>query len=102
MNYARWFQEAGFENVTEKVFKMPTSPWAKDQRLRLVGAFEQENLIKNLDGISMRVFQKGLGWGVDETSVFLAGVKRDIMNRRHHSYYPFYVVYAQKPLHASA
>jgi hypothetical protein len=77
---------------------MPTSPWAKDPRLRLVGAFEQENLTTNLEGISMRIFEKGLGWSPETASVFLAGVRRDIKDRRSHTYYPFYVVYAQKPL----
>ncbi|TVY46357.1 putative methyltransferase tdiE [Lachnellula cervina] len=96
--YAKWFEGAGFEGVTERVFKMPTNPWPKDPRLRLVGALEQENLTGNLEGISTRVFQKGLGWGADESSVFFAAVRKDIKNRRHHSYYPFYVVYGQKPL----
>lgn len=85
-------------NVTEKIFKMPTGPWPKDPKLRLVGAFEQENLWVNLDGISLRVFQKGLGWSAEETSVFLAGVRKDIKDRRIHAYYPYYVVYAQKPM----
>ncbi|TVY46487.1 putative methyltransferase [Lachnellula occidentalis] len=71
-SYAKWFVEAGFEGVTEKVFKMPTSPWPKDPRLRMVGAFEQENLTVNLEAISQRVFQKGLGWGADESAVFFA------------------------------
>jgi hypothetical protein len=101
VRYAQWFEAAGFQGVTEKIFKMPTNPWPKDPRLRLVGAFEQENLTRNLEGISMRVFQKGLGWGAEESAVFFAGVRRDIKNRRHHSYYPFYVVYAQKPLSAA-
>jgi len=96
--YEKWFKDAGFAGVTEKIFKMPTSPWPKDPRLRLVGAFEQMNLTVNLEGISTRVFQKGLGWGVDESKVFFAGVRKDIKNRRHHSYYPYVVVYGQKPL----
>lgn len=95
--YAKWFEAAGFEGVTEKRFKMPTGPWPSDPRLRLVGAFEQDNLTRNLEGISTRVFQKGLGWGVEESTMFFAGVRRDIKNRAHHSYYPFYVVYGQKP-----
>ena len=77
---------------------MPVNTWPKDPRLQLVGAFEQENLMSNLEGISMRVFQKGLGWTPEETSVFLVGVRKDIRNRRIHSYWPYYVVYAQKPL----
>ena len=100
--YAKWFEGAGFEGVTEKVFKMPTSPWPKDPRLRLVGAFEQENLTVNLEGISQRVFEKGLGWSADESAVFFAAVRKDIRNRRHHSYYPFYAVYGQKPSTATS
>jgi hypothetical protein len=95
--YAKWFKAAGFEGVTEKIFKMPTAPWPSDPRLRLVGAFEQENMTKGLEAISTRVFQKGLGWGAEESAVFFTGVRRDIKNRRHHSYWPFYVVYGQKP-----
>ena len=79
------------------MFKVPTNPWAKDPRLRQVGAFYQYNLTVNLDGISTRVFQKGLGWSADEAAVFFAGVKKDIKNRKQHAYYPFHVVYGQKP-----
>lgn len=61
VGYAKWFEEAGFEGVTEKIFKIPTCPWPRDPRLRLVGTFEQENLTTNLEGISTRVLQKGLG-----------------------------------------
>ena len=97
VEYAKWFEAAGFEGVTEKIFKMPTNPWPEDPRLRMVGAFEQENLTVNLEGISTRVFQKGLRWGAEESAVFFAGVKKDIRNRDYHPYYPFYVVYGQKP-----
>lgn len=100
-DYAKWFEGAGFESVTERIYKMPTNSWAKDKRLQLVGAFERENLVSNLEGISMRVFQKGLNWTPTETSVFLTGVRKDIQNRKVHSYYPYYVVYAQKPPLAS-
>ncbi|KAG4422100.1 hypothetical protein IFR04_004727 [Cadophora malorum] len=100
IHYKKWFEEAGFEGVTETIFKMPTCPWAKDPRLRLVGAFEQENLTSNLEGISTRVFQKGLGWSVEESTVFFAGVRKDIKNRKQHAYYPYVVVYGQKPLSA--
>lgn len=95
--YARWFREAGFKGVEEKIFKMPTNPWPKDRRLKLVGTFEATNLINHLDGISTRVFQKGLGWDVNEAAIFFAGVKNDIANRKQHTYYPFTVVYGQKP-----
>jgi len=85
--------------VTEKISPIPTSPWPKENRLRTIGRWEQENLLMGLEGISTRVFQRGLGWSPAETQVFLVSVRKDIKNTAYHTYYNFYVVYAQKPLH---
>lgn len=86
--WKEWFQEAGFESITQKIYKIPSNPWAKDPSLRLIGAFELENFIYGLEGMSLRIFEKGLGWSAQETSVFCAKVRDDIRNRRYHSYYP--------------
>lgn len=83
-----WFEAAGFEAVVEKFFKIPSNPWAKNPRLRLIGAFELENFLVGLDGMSLRLFQKGLGWSAEETSLFCSSVRKDIMNQRYHAYYP--------------
>jgi hypothetical protein len=88
---AEWkqlFEEAGFETVVKRIFKIPSNPWAKDPKLRLIGAFELENFISGLEGMSLRIFEKGLGWSAQETSVFCAKVRNDIRNQRYHSYYP--------------
>ena len=29
----RWMQDAGFVNITERVWKLPLGPWAKGQRM---------------------------------------------------------------------
>jgi hypothetical protein len=86
--WKEWFQDAGFELVTQKVYKIPSNPWAKDKTYRIIGAFEQENFIRGLEGMSLRIFEKGLGWSALETSVFCAKVRDDIQNRRYHAYYP--------------
>src|SRR5690348_9859507 len=57
-----WFEERGFEEVTEIVYKMPTNPWPRDQRLKLIGAFEMENLLFGLSGMVTRLFSKALKW----------------------------------------
>lgn len=82
---------AGFVNVEEKRFKIPCSPWPKDKRMKTVGAFERENFLEGLEGMSLRLFQKGLGWSSEETKVLLAKVRGEIKNPRIHSYYPLYV-----------
>jgi SAM-dependent methyltransferase len=99
----RWrqqFQDRGFQSVTERIFKCPCSPWPKDKRLKLIGAWEQHNLLNNLEGICMRVFTKTLGMSEEEIRVFLAFLRKDVRNLNMHGYWPYYVVYAQKPLSA--
>jgi hypothetical protein len=97
---SRWkaqFEAQGFENVTEVVYKLPCSPWALDKRYKLLGLWEQHNLLQNLEGMTMRIFAKGLGWDEDEILVFNALLRKDLRNLNYHCYWPFYVVYAQKP-----
>ncbi|KAL9062137.1 MAG: hypothetical protein Q9157_009196, partial [Trypethelium eluteriae] len=86
--YARWMREAGFEGVEQRVYKIPSNPWARDKRLKMVGMFEMENFLRGIEGMSFRLFEKGLGWSGMETKVFLASVKKDVRNLRYHMYYP--------------
>ncbi|KAK4121430.1 S-adenosyl-L-methionine-dependent methyltransferase [Parathielavia appendiculata] len=92
-----WFDERGFEDVTEVVYKLPCNPWPKDQRLKLIGAFEMENLLYGLSGMVTRLFSKALRWSPEEVEVFLVNVRKEIKNRNVHSYWPYYVVYGRKP-----
>lgn len=80
--------DAGFESVTEQVFKQPCGPWPKDKRLKIIGAWEQLNLFHNLEGMVMRLFQKTLGISEVEITVFLAELRRDIRNHNIHAYWP--------------
>ncbi|KAL2171975.1 hypothetical protein VTG60DRAFT_1034 [Thermothelomyces hinnuleus] len=92
-----WLEQRGFEDVTEVIYKMPCNPWPKDQRLKLVGAFEMENLLQGLSGMVTRLFVKTLNWTPEQVQLFLVDVRREIKNRNLHVYWPFYVVYARKP-----
>lgn len=86
--FKEWFEAAGFEEVVEQKFKLPTGPWAKDPRLKLVGAFERENLVRNLEGMSMRLLEKGAGMRPEDQSELLSRVLADIMDPAIHVYYP--------------
>ncbi|XEV02763.1 hypothetical protein FSHL1_008050 [Fusarium sambucinum] len=97
MKWKGWFEERGYTNVTERVFKLPFNPWPKDPRMKLLGAWEMENLLQGLEAMVTRMFQKGLGWTDAEVTVFLAFLRKEIKNPRMHGYWPYYVVYAQKP-----
>ncbi|KAK5662737.1 hypothetical protein OQA88_6144 [Cercophora sp. LCS_1] len=99
LRWRQWLEEAGFEDVTEIIHKLPCNPWPKDQRLKLVGAFEMENLLFGLSGMVTRLFSKALGWTPEQIQVFLVDVRREIKNRNVHAYWPYPVVYGRKPLH---
>jgi hypothetical protein len=85
--YKTHLEAAGFVDVVERRFKVPSSPWPKDQRLKLIGAFELHNLIAGLSGMSLRMFSKAFGWSQERTEVYLIKVRRDMKNLNYHTYW---------------
>lgn len=83
-----WMRERGFEGVEEEVFKLPCAPWAADKRLKLVGMWEQHQLLNNVDGMIMRLFHKALGWTEQEVTVFGAMFRKDLRDLSMHAYFP--------------
>jgi len=92
-SYASYLNAAGFENVVETRYKLPSGPWPKDKRMKLIGAFEMHNLLRGLSGMSLRMFSKGFGWTREEIEIYLAGVRKDIQNMSYHTYWDLYVLY---------
>jgi hypothetical protein len=46
-----------------------------------------EDLGPGLEGLSMALFTRILGWTKEETDVFLAGVRKDMKNTKIHAYW---------------
>jgi len=95
--YKKQLIEAGFENVTEVMYKWPQNRWPKDPKLKELGMWMLENFTSGLSGLSMALFTRGLGWTKNELEVFLVEVRKSMRDTRIHGYYPIYVVYGQKP-----
>ncbi|KAL5345672.1 hypothetical protein ACLOAV_009426 [Pseudogymnoascus australis] len=87
--YADYLRDAGFVNIVETRYKLPTSAWPKDKRLKLVGAFQMQSLLEGASGLSLRAFSRAYGWTEEQTDAFLVPMKRDIRNLRYHSYVEF-------------
>ncbi|KAI3573573.1 S-adenosyl-L-methionine-dependent methyltransferase [Fusarium oxysporum f. sp. albedinis] len=77
----QWFIEAGFVDVTEKVYKLPLNGWPKDRRLKRFGELWHANM----------------GWTKEQIEVNLVDVRKALADQRMHSYEKFYVVYGRKP-----
>ena len=65
----RWFIEAGFVDVHEKVIKLPISSWPRDRKLKVVGKWWAENLLMGLQGFTLALFSRVFGWKKDEIEV---------------------------------
>jgi SAM-dependent methyltransferase len=62
-------QSAGFEDVCEHVFKIPSSPWPRDKRLKHIGALEVANLDKGAEALLIRGMTGVLGRSKEEATV---------------------------------
>jgi len=82
----RWLTEAGFVNITEKRIAVPTNPWAKGDEQKIIGALQMANMLDVIHGITMNVFTKALGWTTAEIEVLLAQVRKDMQDRKIHSF----------------
>jgi hypothetical protein len=89
-----WMSEAGFVNITEKRIAVPINPWAKGDEQKTIGARQMVNMLDVIHGITMSVFTKALGWAVEEAEVLLAQVRKDLQDRKIHS---FLAVYGSRP-----
>ncbi len=108
------YERVGFVDVQEKIFKMPTNGWAKDERLKDIGRMWERNLGPGLAGISFSMFNRAFNRTPEEIEVcfhyserylaLLTGqqvavvdVRRDLSDPRIHAYMPIWVVWGRKP-----
>jgi hypothetical protein len=85
-------KQQGFENVKCERFHWPTNTWAKGRVYKRLGRLFNEFLTSDLEGLSMWIFTKALGWRKEQVREFCAKVKNDLNDRHIHAYADVYVV----------
>jgi len=96
INYKRWMEEVGFEDVVEKSFYWPTNSWAKGRYYKDIAAVFQADMLSGLEGASLKIIG-ALGWTPDEIRAFIVGVGKDLQDTSITSYGHVKVVYGRKP-----
>ncbi|KAI8632892.1 S-adenosyl-L-methionine-dependent methyltransferase [Xylariaceae sp. FL1651] len=91
------FRKAGFVEIKERKFKLPSTPWPKEQRLQQLGAFSRLAMEQDLDGYALYLFTNALGWSQQQVMVFLARVRKELRNMRLQPYFLVQAVYGRKP-----
>ncbi|KAK6824266.1 hypothetical protein RU639_005053 [Aspergillus parasiticus] len=91
--------DAGFENVTERRFKLPVGPWSNDEHYRQLGRWNLLHCEQGIEGWSMALLTRVMGWSYEEVQVFLAKMRKGLRDySKIHAYFYVSSVYGQKPL----
>ncbi|KAH8785679.1 S-adenosyl-L-methionine-dependent methyltransferase [Diaporthe sp. PMI_573] len=92
-----WYEEAGFVDVHEEIFRLPTCGWPEDPEEKWIGTWMEEMLNSGIDGI-LRAYQlRVAGLTMEQHQAALIPVRRDLRNRDYHTYLNLVVVYGRKP-----
>ena len=95
-----WVRAAGFEDVHHERVRLPLGIWPKDKKMKEVGAFNLVQLKEGLEGFSMALFTRILGWSPDEVRILLSKVSKDLSDKNIHAQNDMHIVWARKPLTA--
>lgn len=64
-----WYEECGFVDVNETVFKLPLNPWPKDKHLKNLGQMYEKNWLYGLHAFSAAPYSRMLNWSSSEIDV---------------------------------
>ena len=84
--YKTWFEEAGFVDIKQVIFKSPTNSWPKSSRLKEVSKYQLLCHIEGFEGISLALMTRGLQWRAEEVKVLMARLRPELKDRSIHSY----------------
>jgi hypothetical protein len=90
-------RDAGFINITTRIFHVPIGKWPKNKVLKVVGLSWRVILLDGAQPIALGPITRGLKWSREQVEMRLVDVRRAYMDERVHSYMPLYIIYGQKP-----
>jgi len=90
-------REAGFVNVSTRIFHVPIGLWPKNKVLKLVGLYWRTILIDGLQPIALGPLTRGLKWTKEQVEVWLIEVRKAYMEGWVHSHMPLHIICGQKP-----
>ncbi|KFY44981.1 hypothetical protein V494_01234 [Pseudogymnoascus sp. VKM F-4513 (FW-928)] len=79
--------DAGFLDVVETVYKWPVGPWAEDDYLRQVGEWNRLHWQEGIEGWSMALLTRVLGWSYIEVQAYLGKLRQALKDPELHAYH---------------
>ncbi|KAF5551650.1 methyltransferase [Fusarium mexicanum] len=80
-------EKTGFRNVVETIYTWPTNSWPQEPKLKELGKWNLINFESGLEGVSLALFTRVLGWSKDEVLSLCADVRNELRNPKVHGYW---------------
>ncbi|KAL2021766.1 hypothetical protein VTK56DRAFT_6709 [Thermocarpiscus australiensis] len=80
-HHKQWMIDAGFEDVQEKVIRIPIGPWARDPALKELGRFEQLHMQMSVESHTPALFTRVWSYTEQQVKVLIEGVKREFRRK---------------------
>lgn len=92
-------RDAGFVDIVETPLLWPTNGWPKEKHYKELGQWNLMNMdtFQGLEALTMAAYSRVLGWSQEEIITFLAGVRKELRDKKVHAYWPVYSTYGRKP-----
>jgi len=68
-----YMRDIGFVDVQEKLMAWPIGSWPKDEKVKVLGAWFEEDVLSGLQGTSMAILTRGLGMTIEGVEILSMG-----------------------------
>jgi len=96
--FPKLLEEQGYINLHTRSSRWAIGGWPKDKKEKEIGRWMLENLLKGLEGATLALFTRILGWTKEAVEEFAVGLRKQLKDPNTHIYTVVTVHSAQKPL----
>ncbi|KAJ4286594.1 hypothetical protein N0V88_007956 [Collariella sp. IMI 366227] len=79
--HKQWMIDAGFEDVQERISRIPIGTWAKEPALKELGRVEQIHMQMSVASHTPALFTRVWSYTEPQVQVFIEGVKREFRSK---------------------
>ncbi|KAH8680698.1 S-adenosyl-L-methionine-dependent methyltransferase [Xylariales sp. PMI_506] len=96
LKYEDWLRDAGFINITKRVFLVPMGDWHPEPKLNKIGFYMLQNTLQSIPIVWKMLQQAGMT--AAEIEALIQQTQHEAQDRQNFSYCLYYTFTAQKPL----
>lgn len=90
-------EAAGFVDVKVDSRSLPIGPWAKDERLKRLGEWNQQQMLDLVESYSLAAYTDIINKSLEETQVTIAMTKSELREKKNHLLIKFHFMTGTKP-----